>query len=93
MNNDWKKKQFDKMFQDSDYVDRRDGHWCVDGFVFDEKLDDFIQSLLDKQIEEIEGMRKHIPAIRDLDNPKKIISHKNTGYNQAISDIIEYLKQ
>jgi len=38
---DWM-KEFEDLFQDSDYVDRRDGCWCVDGFVDDEKLKNFI---------------------------------------------------
>jgi len=49
---DWM-KEFEDLFQDSDYVDRREGHWCVDGFVDDEKLKNFIDLVKAEERERI----------------------------------------
>lgn len=44
-------------------------------------------------IKRIEGMEKIIPAISDFNNPRKVITQTNTGYNQALSDVIAELRE
>ena len=84
MNNDWK-KQFSQAFLEitnkSNWIDGKPVYKGYKYVTIYNALENVVESLLDKQIEEIEGMKL-----------KFVINKWAKPYNQAISDVLTKLK-
>ena len=86
-------EEFEKLFYDSEYVDDRGTHWCVDGFVYKDDYFKLLHSqklqLLEKVEKRIEKLIQQVPVDSDLEKEFKA----NEG-NVSRSEIYEsYLHQ
>jgi len=99
MNNDWKKEYILKAINyfNNAFADGEDGEELRNEDLAEEYAENMwkklIKPLLNKQKQEIEGMKKRdlIDMRGDLHIPDKDINYRS-GYNQAISDVLTKLK-
>ena len=59
-------ERFKKLFQESDYVDDRGNHWCVDGFVFKDKFISLLKEAKEESVRECVGIVDKFPHFNHM---------------------------